>query len=254
MTTPPPLETIAPHDLQLDPTHPTPDLEPDHHGVPDYMLEVYDWAYVNSRNVRWLDRNLVVRTLLFGQDQRLMRSYLERLQPGMRVWQVAHVYGDLVQRAARRVGHSGAFHLTDVTPAQVRHARAKLESMPWANVWQSDAARFAGVGHYDVICSFFLLHEVPEDKKFEVVNSMLNQLQPGAEAVFVDYHKPAWWQPIGWLLRGVNAWLEPFAHALWRREIYSYAHTPQLFHWHKRTFFGGVYQCVVATRLPQTGV
>ncbi len=66
MTTPPRPETL----VDTLPTTPRPDLEPDHHGVPDYMLEVYDWAYVNSRNVRWLDRNLVVRTLLFAQDQR----------------------------------------------------------------------------------------------------------------------------------------------------------------------------------------
>ncbi len=167
-----------------------------------------------------------------------MRAYLERIRPCARVWQVAHVYGDLVQRAARRVEATGAFHLTDVTPAQVRHARAKLEGMPWAKVWQYDAAQFAGVGQYDLICSFFFCcTKCRKTKKSAVVNRMLEQLAPGAEAVFVDYHKPAWWHPVGWLLRGVNAWLEPFAYALWQREIYSYAHAPQLFHWHKRTFF-----------------
>ena len=217
---------------------------PDHEGVPDYMLDVYDWAYVNPSHVRALDHNWVVRTLLFGNDQRLMRAYLNQLEPGMRVWQVAHVYGDLVQRAAARVGPVGAFHLTDVTPAQVRQAQNKLADQPWAHVWRQDAALFEGDGAYDVVCSFFLLHEVPEDKKHAVVNQMLAQLPRGGKAIFVDYHKPAWWQPVGYLLRIVNAWLEPFAHALWEREIMSYADQPQRFDWHKQIFFGGVYQCL----------
>ena len=60
-------------------------------ALPAYMSEVYDWAYVNPRYVRWLDRNIVVRVLLFANDQRLMRAYLNEIRPGSRVWQVAHV-------------------------------------------------------------------------------------------------------------------------------------------------------------------
>ena len=233
--------------LQPSPSQPLSQPNPDHDGVPDYMLDVYDWAYVNPRHVRALDHNWVVRTLLFGNDQRLMRAYLDQLEPGMRVWQVAHVYGDLVQRAADKVGLAGRFHLTDVTPAQVRHAQAKLVMRPWAQVWRQDAAHFEGDGPYDVICSFFLLHEVPEEKKHAVVNHMLARLPHGAKAIFVDYHRPAWWQPIGYLLRVVNAWLEPFAHALWLNDIAAYADHPDRFEWQKQTFFGGVYQCLTVT-------
>lgn len=220
----------------------------DYAGVPDYMIEVYDWAYVNPDHVKKLDHNWVVRTLLFGNDQRLMRAYLKELEPGMKVWQVAHVYGDLVQRAAAKVGPKGAFHLTDVTPAQVRHGSAKLADMRWAHVCQADAATFASDTRYDVVCSFFLLHEVPEAKKHAIVDHMLAKVPVGGKAIFVDYHRPAAWQPIGWLLRVVNAWLEPFAHALWQRQIPEYARYSGDFCWTKKTFFGGVYQCTIATR------
>src|SRR5574338_744796 len=87
-------------------------------GVPDYLVDVYDWAYVDPTWAAWLDRRMVVRVLLFGNDVRLMRLYLDEIRPGLKVWQVAHVYGDLVQRAAARVGPAGDFHLTDVTPIQ----------------------------------------------------------------------------------------------------------------------------------------
>lgn len=212
--------------------------------VPAYMTEVYDWAYVNPDHARWLDRNIVVKTLLFGNDQRLMRAYLDKLRPGMRVWQVAHVYGDLVSRAARAVGEEGRFLLTDITPVQIEHGLAKLEHFPQAEVVRADAATFRARESFDLITSFFLLHEVPDDLKCRIVDNMLDQLPQGAEALFVDYHRPAAWQPIGWLLRGVNAWLEPFACALWKKEIRDYAREPERFIWEKRTIFGGVYQIV----------
>jgi ubiquinone/menaquinone biosynthesis C-methylase UbiE len=222
-------------------------VDPYYDGVPAYMTEVYDWAYVDPKWVQALDRIWVVRVLLFLNDQRLMRAYLNEIKPGMRVWQLAHVYGDLVTRAARKVGATGIFHLTDVTPIQIEHGQRKLAGMDWTKVIRSDAADFAGVNSvdYDLICSFFLLHEVPDEKKYEIVNHMLEKLPKGSKAIFVDYHNPAKWQPIRYVLKLVNRYLEPFADALWKNEIRSYATAAERFTWRKKTFFGGVYQCVV---------
>ena len=222
-------------------------IDPYYEGVPAYMTEVYDWAYVDPKWVRALDHIWVVRILLFLNDQRLMRAYLNEIKPGMRVWQLAHVYGDLVTRAAQKVGPTGSFHLTDVTPSQIEHGHRKLDSMDWTKVIRSDAAAFDGVNSidYDLICSFFLLHEVPDEKKHEIVNNMLEKLPKGSKAVFVDYHNPAKWQPIRYILKLVNHYLEPFAEALWNNELCSYATNAERFTWRKKTFFGGVYQCVV---------
>lgn len=217
--------------------------------VPEYMQEVYNWAYIEPRNVEKLDHNLVVRTLLFLNDQRMMRAYLERIRPGMRVWQVAHVYGDLVRRAALKCGAGGAFHLTDITPIQVAHGESKLKDLPWSKVMRADARNFAGDGlPYDLICSFFLLHEVPDEWKHAIVDNMLRQLGETGEVFFVDYHRPKWWQPIGYLLKYINRLLEPFAESLWNNEIRSFASQPERFNWEKRTIFGGVYQLVRVTR------
>ena len=219
--------------------------------VPDYMVEVYDWAYVNPRKARLLDRKLVVKTLLFGNDQRLMRAYLNEIHPGMRVWQVAHVYGDLVQRAAQRVGKHGTFLLTDVTPIQIELAEGKLEGCEQALIVHTDASIYHAAGMQDLVCSFFLLHEVPEEMKSAIVDTMLSKVAPGGKAMFVDYHRPKAWQPIGWLLKWVNRVLEPFAEALWNKEIREYAHEGEQFVWKKRTVFGGVYQIVTAERQPR---
>ena len=58
-------------------------IDPYYDGVPAYMTEVYDWAYVDPKWVRALDHNWVVRVLLFLNDQRLMRAYLNEIKPGM---------------------------------------------------------------------------------------------------------------------------------------------------------------------------
>jgi len=218
-------------------------------GVPDYMLDVYDWAYVNPRHAAFLDHNWVVRTLLFGNDQRLMRRFLDRVKPGMKVWQVAHVYGDLVQRVARKVGLGGRFDLTDVTPVQVAHAERKLSAFGQARVVRADAAEYFGGEDYDLVVSFFLLHEVPDDMKRRIVDNMLRHVPSGGCALFVDYHRPRWWHPVGWLLRGINAWLEPFANSIWRHEISEFASKAGDFRWSKKTIFGGVYQILTAERL-----
>lgn len=220
-------------------------------GVPDYMTDVYDWAYVDPAWVRKLDHNIVVKTLLFCQDQRLMRAYLNEVEPGMRVWQIAHVYGDLVKRVAAKAGPEGAFHLTDITPIQIEHGKKKLADFPQAKVIRHDAASFAGEdGAYDVICSFFLLHEVPDDKKHQILNHLLGMLPAHGKLVLVDYHRPAWWQPIRWVLKVVNAWLEPFAEAIWHQELRAFCQHPENFSWQKRTIFGGVYQIVIVTHAP----
>ena len=88
-------------------------------------------------------------------------------------------------------------------------------------------------------------HAVPDEKKYEIVNNMLDKLPKGSKAVFVDYHNPAKWQPIRYILKLVNHYLEPFAEALWNNELCSYATHADRFTWRKKTFFGGVYQCVV---------
>ncbi|NDV11459.1 rhodoquinone biosynthesis methyltransferase RquA [Crenobacter caeni] len=217
---------------------------PYYDGVPDYMVDVYDWAYVNPAKARLLDRNIVVSTLLFLNDQRLMRRYLACIRPGSRVWQVAHVYGDLVSRAAQAVGPDGRFVLTDITPVQVEHALKKLAPYPQAEVVRADASNWQADEPFDLVCSFFLLHEVPDELKAAIVDNMLAQVAPGGELVFVDYHRPRPWQPIGWLLKYVNRWLEPFAEALWDKDIADYATRKDDFVWQKETIFGGVYQIV----------
>lgn len=221
---------------------------PYYQGVPEYMIEVYDWAYVNPDWVRRLDHKLVVWVLLFGNTQRLIKAYLDQIEPGSKFWQVAHVYGNQVKKVAAHIGPEGHFDLTDVTPIQVERANTKLVAYPNAHIHRSDAAFFRGGSSYDAIGSFFLLHEVPDDRKRLIVDNILNGLSKNGKAIFIDYHRPALWHPVRQILNLVNTFLEPFARSMWDHGISHFASHADDFIWRKQTFFGGVYQCTTATR------
>lgn len=215
--------------------------------VPDYLFDVYRWAYIDPRNVRLLDRNIVVSAILWGNNRRLQRVTFGEFQAGQRVLQAAHVYGDVVLNLARRIGPKGRLEAIDITPIQVACMRRKLAGLPWVTVRRADA-RDPGGAPYDGVCSYFLLHEVPDDWKRAIVDGLLASVRPGGKAVFLDYHRPPPWHPLKGLMSIVFNRLEPFAKGLWEREIRDFAGNPAGFSWRKETYFGGLYQKVVARR------
>jgi SAM-dependent methyltransferase len=217
-------------------------------AIPAYLREVYGWAYLNPTNAYLLDRDAVVSTILLGNNRRLRRALLCEIEPGQRVLHVAHVYGRLIPELAGRVGRSGRLDVIDVVPLQVALCRRKLRGFPQTRVRVADAAQPPGDEMYDVITCFFLLHEIPDERKRAVVDALLARAVPGGKVVFVDYHRPARWHPLGGLMRGLMTRLEPFAEGLWRHEIAKFASVPGDYRWQKQTLFGGLYQKIVAYR------
>jgi SAM-dependent methyltransferase len=218
-------------------------------AVPDYLRDCYTWAYLNRRMLTLLDRPLVVTAILWGTYSRLLRSVLAELRPGQRVLQPACVYGDFSPSIARFLGSHGRLDVSDVVPLQVENCRRKLKAYPQASLRIRDAATL-GSGSFDAVCCFFLLHEMPEPYKRAVVDALLSSVRPGGKVIFVDYHKPHWAHPLKPVMSLVFDTLEPFAKDLWRRDIAGYARAGDQFAWSKETYFGGLYQKVVARRWP----
>ena len=217
-------------------------------AIPAYLQAVYTWAYLNPANVRLLDRPSVVSAILFGNYSRLRRACLKEIEPGQRVFQAAHVYGRLIPDLAKKIGPTGHLDVVDVAPVQVTRCRRKLHGFPHARVRLADASDPGG-GDYDVVCCFFLLHEIPDEEKRAVVDALLARTKPGGKATFIDYHRPSRWHPLRGPMRWINRRLEPFAESIWHRDIHAFARDAAAFHWEKQTFFGGLYQKTVARRL-----
>lgn len=215
--------------------------------IPAYLWENYYWAYLNPRNVRLLDREMVVKFILWGQHRRLRSAAFSELEPGQHVLQPACVYGDFSSALADYLGPQSRLEITDVAPIQLATTRRKLWKLPQATIRRADASR-PDDKTYDAVCCYFLLHELPDDYKRGVTASLLKRVPPGGKVVFVDYHKPHWAHPMKPITSFIFDRLEPFAKSLWHHEIVDFAAAPEEFEWRKMTYFWGLYQKVVAQR------
>ncbi len=218
--------------------------------VPRYLREVYTWAYI-APFAHWLfDRQWIVALILWFNDRPLMKGVLGDIASGDRVYMPASVYGhfclDLAEKAA-----PGKVTISDISTVQLDGLRKKRRARGIKNLFVRRANAAEPIkGPYDVAISFLLLHEVPEDYKTMIVNHLLDQVEVGGKAIFIDYHKMVWWQPL-WPIMAFIAWsLEPFTFALWKNEIADYVTRDRRarFTWSKTTSFGGLYQKVVAVR------
>ena len=217
-------------------------------SVPGYLRDVYEWAYLNPSNAARLDHEQVVSVILWGNQRRLKRAAYDEFRPGQRVLQAAHVYGDFIPGLARRLGAKGRLEVVDIAPLQVARCRDKLCAYPWTQVRHADA-RDPGGGPYDGVCCYFLLHELPGVWKRAVVDALLANVAPAGKVVFVDYHKPRRWNPLKPVMSVVFDRFEPFAKELWHHDVRQLASRPADFSWCKDTYFGGLYQKVVARPL-----
>jgi len=173
------------------------------------------------------------------------RAALSEIQAGQRMLQAACVHGDLSPRLAGLVGCDGRLDVVDIVPLQVAGCRRKLKDFPHASVRLADAATPGG-GPYDAVLCYFLLHELPDERRRAVVDGLLGCLAPRGKVIFVDYHRPHFLHPLKPVQNLVFALLEPFAKRMWQSEIAEFTNAPDAFHWRKQTYFGGFFQKVVA--------
>ncbi|MBT4890884.1 MAG: methyltransferase domain-containing protein [Rhodospirillales bacterium] len=220
-------------------------------ALPTYMHEVYEWAYLNPRNVGILDNEIVVSTILWGNYKRLKQVVLDEIKPNMSVLQVAHVYGSLIPEMARCLNEDGKFELIDISPLQITVADKKLGNLPNVTTRIADATNLNDE-HHDLVNCFFLLHEIPDDYKRRVVDTLLSKIKPDGTLIIVDYHKPHRLNPVKPIMRFIFHWFEPFAKELWEHDIQDYATNPDQYSWHKETIFGGLYQKLIVKRKPET--
>ena len=215
--------------------------------LPDYLRDTYTWAYLDHRTLPWLDRPVVVSAILWGNASRLMDGAVREFNPGQRVLQAAAVYGDFSPRLARRLGDAGQLTVLDVAPIQIANTRRKLAPWPHMHAQVADLTEPVGAT-FDAVCCFFLLHEVPPHARQHIVANLLKAVEPGGKIVFVDYHRPRWWHPMGPIMALVFRYLEPFANSLLAESIETLVPETADFDWKKETFFGGLYQRVVGIR------
>ena len=218
-------------------------------AVPEYLNDVYWWAYVHPNAVRLFERRWLVNLILFGNLQRLADAALAALGGTLtgRTLQVGCVYGDLTPRVAGRVAEGGRLDVVDVLPLQLQNLARKLGAGAPVRLVHGDSTRVPLVSEsYDRALLFFLLHEQPEPVRKATLAEALRLVKPGGTVAIVDYHRPRRWHPLYWPMAALLRLLEPFALDLWAREIETCL-PRRVQRIEKRTVFGGLYQILRIT-------
>ncbi len=229
--------------------------EPDRpHRLPRYLVNTYSWAYLRPRSIRLLDHNFVVNLILWGQSRQLIGAVVNRLQPNTRVLQAACVYGDFSKNILTRIGALGALQVIDVAPIQLANLRAKLQGQTNVTFHLEDLTHPV-IGSFnrdscDAACCFFLLHEMPNELRMPALRNLIGALKPGGKLIVTDYHRPAEWHPLRWIMALVFIFLEPYAQSLVDISIESLLPKDAMYLLEKRLFFAGLYQMVVITKQP----
>ncbi len=216
--------------------------------IPAYLQDVYWWAYVHPKAVRFFERQWLVNLILWGHFTRLRDAALSALSStsslqGLTL-QIACVYGNFTPHLVAKLAPQARLDVVDVLPVQLHNLSQKLPADAPVKLLHSDASQLPLPDHsYQQAVLFFLLHEQPETVRRHTLSEALRVLQPGGRLVIVDYHKPAAWHPLRWLMWPVLHFLEPFALDLWRQDIQHWLpeHARVL---HQRTWCGGLYQCL----------
>ena len=219
-------------------------------SVPDYLQQVYWWAYVHPNAVQVFEREWLVNLILFNNYGRLRDAALAEMGDTVRgrTLQVACVYGDLTPRLRRRLAPDAALDVLDILPVQLENLARKLPRDERVGLLHGDSSALpCEDASYDQVLLFFLLHEQPEDVRRATLAEALRVVRPGGKVVIVDYHRPAAWHPLRPLMRLVFRRLEPFAMDLWRHGVDAFlpqaAGRPR-----KQVYFGGLYQKLVLVR------
>lgn len=219
--------------------------------LPKYLEQTYWWAYLHPRAVRFFERQWLVNLILWGNCVTLRDAVLAELTGlrGGKVLQVACVYGDFTVKLAQKLDVGTRLDVVDVAPVQLENLRKKLGTESGITLHHQDSANLAFADQsYDRVVVFFLLHEQPEHVRARTVQEALRVTRSGGKVVFVDYHQPAWLNPLRYLMLPILRVLEPYALDMWFAEIDSWLPRNLIpARLEKRVYFGGLYQKVVVT-------
>lgn len=214
--------------------------------IPAYLRELYPHHF--SRNLAFLSGIPPLAFLTtFGFFKKLSLKVSELLKIDDSVLQTGVVAGGFEDIIFASLGKKGSYTVCDISPIKLNICKEQLFSSEGIVFLHHDASQPFSLKYDKIIC-WFLLHEVPDTVKKEIVSNALNALTPGGKAVFIDYHQPCPKHLIGFFIKIFNRLKEPFAESLFDKDLKYFSQNPSSYIWETDLFFGDLYQITTAEK------
>ena len=215
-------------------------------SLPAYITDIYKWFYMNPKLYNFLDNAFILNILTLGYHHILTEEVKKELSPHSHILQIGATLGEQIEKTYSGLGMLGSYAIVDINSkilenCHEKHLEQRIEYI------HADASKSIK-GEYDIIISYMLLHELPPHTRTRMIDNILKALKPGGKAVFIDYHQPSSYHPLKYIIRAVNRLYQPFAESLWKHSIKEMTTQAETCRWSQQTYFGGVYQKVVATK------
>lgn len=219
--------------------------------LPAYIDFIYGHIYKHPDKCVSLDNDLSCSLRTFFQYKKLVNAAVKELKMNQSILQMGVTFGSQIDEVAMAVGAYGQYDIIDINPQQVSRITEKYWKVyQGMKIFKQDAGTLKAAANYDAVICFMLLSEVPSATKTKIVNNALRMVKPSGKVIFIDWHNPLYYHPLRYLVRMYNRLHHPFVERLWDREIDTYA-APELktqFIWRKSTYFGRMFQKMVAVK------
>jgi ubiquinone/menaquinone biosynthesis C-methylase UbiE len=181
-----------------------------------------------------------------GYHHILNKEVRKEISPHSHILQVGIPLGSEINEVYSSIGMLGSLTIIDVIPELLEKCKDNhLDKR--INFIHANATKPIK-GEYDIIICYMLLHELPPYTRAAILDNMLKALKPSGKIIFIDYHLPSSYHPLKYIIRAVNRLYQPFAETLWKKSIKDMTPNAENCTWSQQTYFGGVYQKVVATK------
>lgn len=214
--------------------------------LPAYIKDLYSWLYLNPKLSNFLDNSLLLNLLTFGYHNILGEEVKNEVSPHSRILQVGTTFGSQIEKTYSAVGMLGSYTIMDIIPQQLKQCQEKHLD---ARITFIQANAIKPIKEeYDIIICYLLIHELPPYTRAAILKNLVNSLKQNGKIIFIDYHLPSSYNPLKYFIRAFNRLYQPFAESLWKKSIRELTPNSELCTWTQQSYFGGIYQKVVATK------
>jgi len=180
------------------------------------------WIYRNKWLIRLTDQKPLISAILLFQYDKLVERIVSQLKRSAlqhkNVIQVSCAFGDVTTRIVAECHKQGAGEIviSDIIENELSHVKNKLgDERQSCTFVREDALHMRHENDsFDVVIMFFLLHELPREKKHQALKEASRILKRGGKLIIGEFHQPTS------LLLKIWGWVyfktfEPYALQIW---------------------------------------